>query len=227
MSKSIVVVGAGLSGFSAAARLMENGFTDLTILEAEDRFGGRIHSVDYLDGKIDLGGQWCHGQGKNIIYESAHETFDFGITPFASVPVTFLLSDGSLPDQRMCQKLSDLAFSLVDNDDGDMGDFEGSLGDYVTKKMDEAVETSEFEDIDPALVAMVKDNVHRQINGYFASPSWHNISAKLNAQYDETEGIQHLTWKRQGFVTYFNYITVNGAGVEILKKYNVCVSFLI
>lgn len=41
----IVIIGAGVSGIAAAAKLFENGFTDVTILEAEDRIGGRIHTV--------------------------------------------------------------------------------------------------------------------------------------------------------------------------------------
>uniref|UniRef100_A0A8C9LAE6 Spermine oxidase n=1 Tax=Pavo cristatus TaxID=9049 RepID=A0A8C9LAE6_PAVCR len=41
----IVVIGAGLAGLSAAKALLESGFTDVTILEATDRIGGRVQSV--------------------------------------------------------------------------------------------------------------------------------------------------------------------------------------
>lgn len=40
----VVVVGAGAAGVAAAARLMERG-VNVTILEAEQRMGGRIHTV--------------------------------------------------------------------------------------------------------------------------------------------------------------------------------------
>jgi monoamine oxidase len=60
MSQNIVIVGAGLSGMLAAAELMENGFTDIFILEAEDRIGGRVYSIPFGSGYIDLGAQWCH-----------------------------------------------------------------------------------------------------------------------------------------------------------------------
>ena len=54
----VVIIGAGLAGISAAVKLMENGFENVVILEAENRIGGRIHSVPFAKGVIDLGGQW-------------------------------------------------------------------------------------------------------------------------------------------------------------------------
>lgn len=48
----IVVVGAGLAGLAAAKTLLENGFTDVTILEASDHIGGRVQSVQH--GKTTL-----------------------------------------------------------------------------------------------------------------------------------------------------------------------------
>lgn len=48
----IVVIGAGLAGLSATKTLLENGFTDVTILEATDRIGGRVQSVNL--GKKDV-----------------------------------------------------------------------------------------------------------------------------------------------------------------------------
>ncbi len=42
----IVIVGAGISGISAARDLVKSGFTDILILEATERIGGRIWSID-------------------------------------------------------------------------------------------------------------------------------------------------------------------------------------
>lgn len=71
MSKgvSIVIVGAGAAGIAAASKLLENGFDDVKILEAEDRIGGRICSVELQGSMLDLGAQWVHGEGGNIVYE--------------------------------------------------------------------------------------------------------------------------------------------------------------
>lgn len=41
----MVVIGAGLAGLAAAKALLEQGFTNVTVLEASSRIGGRVQSV--------------------------------------------------------------------------------------------------------------------------------------------------------------------------------------
>lgn len=48
----IVVIGAGLAGLAATKTLLENGFTDVTVLEASDRIGGRVQSVQNGKGHV-------------------------------------------------------------------------------------------------------------------------------------------------------------------------------
>ncbi|KAG8317001.1 hypothetical protein J6590_034366 [Homalodisca vitripennis] len=43
----VVIIGAGVSGFSAAATLLENNVSDIVVLEASSRIGGRIRTVDF------------------------------------------------------------------------------------------------------------------------------------------------------------------------------------
>ena len=53
-------IGAGLSGLVAAHRLVEAEVTDVVVLEASDRVGGRTLSHRLADGTtLDVGGQWA------------------------------------------------------------------------------------------------------------------------------------------------------------------------
>jgi len=54
----VVVVGAGLSGLSAARTLVKNGYSTI-VLEARNRVGGRTWTVKTPDGGwVDMGAQW-------------------------------------------------------------------------------------------------------------------------------------------------------------------------
>ncbi|GFQ64744.1 hypothetical protein TNCT_196611 [Trichonephila clavata] len=57
----VVIVGAGISGLSCALQLYKNNFSKITILEAQDKFGGRISTVRFNDCFLELGAQWIHG----------------------------------------------------------------------------------------------------------------------------------------------------------------------
>lgn len=43
---------------AAATKLLSNGFKNVTILEAENRIGGRVNTVPFAANVVDLGGQW-------------------------------------------------------------------------------------------------------------------------------------------------------------------------
>lgn len=56
--KKVIIVGGGAAGFAAASKLISNGFQNVLILEAEKRFGGRIHTIAFGTGVLDIGAQW-------------------------------------------------------------------------------------------------------------------------------------------------------------------------
>ena len=57
----VVVIGAGMSGLAAARTLAEAGLR-VTVLEASNRVGGRIHTQHAGDAVVELGAEFVHGR---------------------------------------------------------------------------------------------------------------------------------------------------------------------
>ncbi|MEM1051196.1 MAG: FAD-dependent oxidoreductase [Pseudomonadota bacterium] len=71
-ASSIAVIGAGVSGLTAAKVLADAG-TSVTVFEARNRIGGRIWTSDELGIPLDLGASWIHGVTGNPLTELADE----------------------------------------------------------------------------------------------------------------------------------------------------------
>ena len=56
-----VIVGAGMAGITAAHTLSKAGETDFVILEARDKIGGRMETVDFGGYTIERGANWIQG----------------------------------------------------------------------------------------------------------------------------------------------------------------------
>ncbi|KAM5246694.1 spermine oxidase isoform 3-T3 [Ctenodactylus gundi] len=67
----VVVIGAGLAGLAATKALLEQGFTDVTVLEASSHIGGRVQSVKLGHTTFELGATWIHGSQGNPVYHLA------------------------------------------------------------------------------------------------------------------------------------------------------------
>jgi len=66
----VAVVGAGISGLSAARTLQDQGYR-VIVIEARDRVGGRIWTTRQLGAAVDLGAGWIHGEVDNPLYPLA------------------------------------------------------------------------------------------------------------------------------------------------------------
>jgi monoamine oxidase len=55
----VVVIGAGIAGLTVANALTRGGI-ECVVVEAHDRIGGRLHTVDLAGSPVDLGGSWIH-----------------------------------------------------------------------------------------------------------------------------------------------------------------------
>ncbi|XP_052794276.1 uncharacterized protein LOC128227614 [Mya arenaria] len=67
----ILILGAGISGITAAKTLHEAGHQNFRIIEASGRLGGRIHEATLGSHTVELGAMWIYGKGSNPLYDLA------------------------------------------------------------------------------------------------------------------------------------------------------------
>lgn len=77
--KKIIIIGAGISGLAAGKKLKEQGY-DVTLLESQEKPGGRLRTNRSLGIAFDEGASWIHGINKNPITtlasQAGMETFE-------------------------------------------------------------------------------------------------------------------------------------------------------
>ncbi len=80
MARRVLVLGAGMAGLGAAARLAKGGAA-VTVIEARDRIGGRTHTSHlWPDLPVDMGASWIHGTKGNPVTRLARKV-GLNITP--------------------------------------------------------------------------------------------------------------------------------------------------
>ncbi|KAL4928488.1 flavin monoamine oxidase family protein [Aspergillus undulatus] len=108
---NVAIVGAGFAGLRCADILIQNG-AQVTVFEARDRVGGRVHQSKVGDHLIDMGPNWIHGAGANPILDIANAT---GTTyaEFEGGQVVFG-SDGKVVDEAVAARVSDVLWTTVE-----------------------------------------------------------------------------------------------------------------
>ncbi len=67
------MIGAGAAGIGAARRLVDNGSVSVLVLEARDRVGGRVHTIEPAGFPLDRGAEWLHSADRNPLSPIARE----------------------------------------------------------------------------------------------------------------------------------------------------------
>lgn len=128
---SIVIIGAGPAGIATATRLLERGFKNVTVLEAEPRIGGRIHSVKFGEAFVDLGAQWCHGEEDNIVYDLVK---DLDILRRSVTSRKLYHSSGKSLDEEFAGEILDIMDSVYTADGNRMVADYVTVGDFCVQK---------------------------------------------------------------------------------------------
>jgi len=81
--KSCIVIGAGIAGLTAALRLQEAGW-DVTVLEACERVGGRVISVDWNGFTLNPGAQFVTSADGRLLTLMQHHHLQDLLVPYES-----------------------------------------------------------------------------------------------------------------------------------------------
>lgn len=100
-SRNVIVVGAGIGGLSAAFWLLQEGY-EVEILEASERPGGRMVTLERKGDRVDVGAQFYHSSFRYGTEMIRRAGFDSARRPIQG-KVLYKLRDGSeyLYDHRM------------------------------------------------------------------------------------------------------------------------------
>uniref|UniRef100_A0A7S3EJK8 Amine oxidase domain-containing protein n=1 Tax=Rhodosorus marinus TaxID=101924 RepID=A0A7S3EJK8_9RHOD len=148
----VLVVGAGLAGVTAANELHADGY-DVTIIEASERFGGRIWTERDASGRaVELGATWLHGKTGNPLFECAEK---LGILPPADERdpededrnddddywglLKYVRSDGTLLQPDDVRRVMKLFRSFLNElkDDRAKSSLPSSVGQYLDQRWQE------------------------------------------------------------------------------------------
>ncbi len=69
---TVIVIGAGAAGLTAARLLQDNG-RKVFILEGRERIGGRMHTLNFEGAAVDEGANWIHGVPQNPLHNLVKE----------------------------------------------------------------------------------------------------------------------------------------------------------
>lgn len=111
-TKNVIVIGAGISGLAAAKKLKERGF-NVTVLESQEKVGGRLRTNRTLGIAFDEGASWIHGIDGNPITTLAQQA---GMDTFYTNDESFKCYDigGVLRSSTAYSNAEDELYTILD-----------------------------------------------------------------------------------------------------------------
>ncbi|XP_043269282.1 spermine oxidase-like [Venturia canescens] len=203
-SPRIIIIGSGPSGLAAGTRLLENGFNNLTILEAEDRIGGRLYGKEFCGLMVDIGGQWVTGAVNNAAYDLVSP---LGLVekPGDDSSIGVYSSSGSALPEEAAAEFLQFYFNLSDIEVPDEYK-NGSIGSWYTHELEGFFEAHPEIDVEkrgPLLKMLCTADMADH-----AGDDWFSVSAIDH--WETNKDYELWNWKDK---TYSSFIDI------LLKKY--------
>ncbi|XP_039750800.1 probable polyamine oxidase 5 isoform X1 [Pararge aegeria] len=197
-SYETIVIGLGSAGTTAASTLAKAGKRVLA-LEAQDRIGGRVMTVPFGDGVVELGAEWIHGTEHSRVYETAVKN-NISVFP-QDTSFAVYKSDGSLGNKELIKELLDFCLETV----GHPPDKPEQLGKFLNKKLMNYIKEKHPEILsDQDFINEFRDLMNFIINSYQASNDWNDVTAQ--SDYEALEGNQEISWHRYGYKTFLDLL---------------------
>ncbi|XP_015127812.1 spermine oxidase [Diachasma alloeum] len=201
----VIIVGAGAAGIAAASKLIQNGIDDVIILEAENRYGGRINSTRIGEYWADLGGQWVHGVEGNVAYELASP---LGLLSKSrrpggpeEPPLTSKLreSTGNTLSEEITAALLEHVESISSNYTGIEELKTGSYGEYFETKFKDWFE--KHPEISANLRKPLLHNMELMTMAAEGADDWNKVSILGSTQAPACAGFNEINWKDRAYGT--------------------------
>ncbi|CAL1367669.1 unnamed protein product [Linum trigynum] len=238
-SPSVIIVGAGMSGISAAKTLHDAGMKDILILEATSKVGGRMRKAEIGGNTVELGANWYQGGGPvpNPVLEIASKlNLRYTVTDTGNITANTYKQRGGLYPKEIVEEAhnasvgrtnfcSDFSETLnsdaVDEDDISILAAHRLLGKLPATPLERAVDylNDELADGEPPQVTSLK-NVYPRREGIDHGPVAHFVADprgyEVVPQYLGKQFLSSLTNDpRLQFNKVVREISYTDSGVEV------------
>ncbi|XP_063614600.1 spermine oxidase-like [Penaeus indicus] len=198
----VCIIGAGVAGLSAAQKLIQAGVKDIVVLEAQDRIGGRVHTIEHGDHVLEFGAHWIHGEEGNVVYEWASQNNLVDDEPTLKQTgigeTVFVRENGEVVPPEMIEAFEMAFANLEEQGEKDFPSYPNSVGQYYKEQFKSL---NQWGGIGEELLNW-RGNFQNCIDG---TDSWYDCSAKGHTCYKECPGNIVVNWKN-GYRALLNHL---------------------
>ncbi|KAI5636663.1 flavin containing amine oxidoreductase domain-containing protein [Phthorimaea operculella] len=202
-----IVVGLGAAGTVAASMLARAGRRVLA-LEAQNRIGGRVHTVPFGEGIAELGAEWIHGTENSIVYNTAIDNniivYNTGIDNNITIlpqdvdSLNVLQSDGEVMDKN----ITDIIYNVVQYVNKTAKP--QSAADVITRRLADFINEHSLDILGETTTTEILRFIQIFIERILAASSWEDLNAQeLN---DILGDHKYMSWCRKGYKTFFELL---------------------